>query len=164
MQMQMQTQMASLLPIVEAKERLVGPPVYEKVRKSILDEFAAGVPQNLVLPEDTIRNPPINVTGIPRQCGLLSETELDITENHDAIALAGAIASGRLTSVDVVSAFAKRALIEHQLSCCLTEWFLSDAPEHAQNLDEHLASTGTTVGPFHGVPISVKTHLPMTGH
>ncbi|KAG5929163.1 hypothetical protein E4U53_002516 [Claviceps sorghi] len=156
--------MASRLPVVEAKASLRGTPAYEEARKSILDEFAATVPRSLVLPEDTIRNPPINVTGIPRQCGLLSETELDITENYDATALAGAIASRRLTSVDVVSAFAKRALIAHQLSCCLTEWFLPEALEHAQKLDEHLASTGTTVGPFHGVPISVKAHIPVAGH
>ncbi|KAG5922913.1 hypothetical protein E4U42_005152 [Claviceps africana] len=156
--------MASLLPVVEPKACLVGTPAYQEARKSILDEFAATVPRNLVLPEDTIRNPPVNVTGIPRQCGLLSETELDMTENYDATALADAIASRRFTSVDVVSAFAKRALIAHQLSCCLTEWFLPEALEHARKLDNHLASTGTTVGPFHGVPISVKAHIPIAGH
>ncbi|KAG6004519.1 hypothetical protein E4U21_001017 [Claviceps maximensis] len=156
--------MASLLPIVEPKARPVGTPAYEQGRKSIVDEFAATVPRNLVLPEETIRNPPINVTGIARQCGLLSKAELDITENHDAAALADAIASRRFTSVDVVSAFAKRAIIAHQLSCCLTEWFLPEALEHAKKLDEHLASTGTTVGPLHGVPISVKAHIPIAGH
>ncbi|KAG6024877.1 hypothetical protein E4U41_001661 [Claviceps citrina] len=156
--------MPSPLPVVEPKARTTGTAAYEQDRQSILDDFNAAVPQDLVLPEDTIRNPPINVTGIPRQCGLLSRRELDITENYDATALAGAIASRELTSVDVVSAFAKRALIAHQLSCCLTEWFMAEAVERAQQLDEHLASTGKTVGPLHGVPISVKAHVPVAGH
>lgn len=49
----------------------------------------------------------INVTGVPRSCGLLSAQELDITENYDATALAYAISSGRLKSVDVTRAFCK---------------------------------------------------------
>lgn len=44
---------------------------------------------------------------VPRKCGLLDQNELDITENYDATALAQAIASQRLKSVDVVKAFCK---------------------------------------------------------
>jgi amidase len=49
----------------------------------------------------------LNVMGIPRECGILSPKELDITESYDATALAQAIARGRLKSVDVVTAFCK---------------------------------------------------------
>ncbi len=49
----------------------------------------------------------INVTGVPRSCGLLSAQELDITENYDATALAQAISSGRLKCIDVTRAFCK---------------------------------------------------------
>ncbi len=49
----------------------------------------------------------INVTGVPRNCGLLSAQELDITENYDATALVQAIATGRLKCIDVTRAFCK---------------------------------------------------------
>ncbi|KZZ96834.1 acetamidase [Moelleriella libera RCEF 2490] len=156
--------MISVISTVEAAPLLKGTPAYEETRHLILREFAAPVPQSLVLPENLIRNPPKNVTGIPRECGILSEADLDITDNHDASALAQAIASGKLTSVQVVTAFAKRALVAHQLTCCLTEWFMDEAIQRAQELDHHLATTGTTVGPLHGVPISIKDHIPVAGH
>ncbi|KAK2594700.1 hypothetical protein QQS21_007610 [Conoideocrella luteorostrata] len=156
--------MPSIIPVIEPVPLPAGTPAYEEVRRSILQEFAASVPQSLLLPEETIRNPPKNVTGIPRQCGLLSDAELDITENYDATALAAAIASRKFTSVEVVTAFAKRAIIAHQLTCCLTEWFMDEAVCHARELDRHLESTGRTVGPFHGVPVSIKAHIPIAGH
>lgn len=57
------------------------------------------------------------VLDIPRTCGLLTAEELDITENHDAVALAELLAKGKLTSVAVTTAFCKRAAIAQQLVC-----------------------------------------------
>ena len=156
--------MASSIPVINPKPLPQGTPQYEAARASILHDFAANVPKDLLLPETIIRNPPKNVTSIPRACGLLSQEELAITENHDATALAEAIATRKLTSVAVTTAFAKRAMIAHQLTCCLTEWFMDEAIAQARRLDEHLASTGQTVGPLHGVPISIKSHIPIAGH
>lgn len=62
--------------------------------------------------------PPINVlnvTDIPRQSGILSPLEIEITEKHDASSLAEAIASKKYTAIQVTLAFCKRAAIAQQL-------------------------------------------------
>ena len=46
---------------------------------------------------------------------------------------------------------------------CLTQWFPEMALAQAKALDEHLARTGKTVGPLHGVPVSVKQHMSLAG-
>lgn len=150
--------------VVQPIPNISGTPEYEAQRASILKEFASKVPQELHLPSTITDNPPKNVTKIPRECGILTSDELNITENYDAVALAHAIASKELTAVAVATAFAKRAIIAHQLTCCLTEWFIDEAIQRAKELDEHLEKTGKTVGPLHGVPISVKEHVPLAGH
>lgn len=141
-----------------------GTPEYEAKIRSILDDFAAKVPGELYIPQSVVDNPPKDVTAVPRESGLMSDKELEITEKYDAVALAEAIASKKLTAVAVATAFAKRAIIAHQLTCCLTEWFMDEAIERAKALDDHLEKTGKTVGPLHGVPISVKEHMPLAGH
>lgn len=48
-----------------------------------------------------------NYIDIPRKCGILSERELDITENYDATALAESIRTRKLKCIDVTRAFCK---------------------------------------------------------
>lgn len=50
-----------------------------------------------------------------KQSGLLSERELDITENHTARDLLPKLAARELTSVEVTVAFCKRAALAQQL-------------------------------------------------
>lgn len=101
---------------------------------------------------------------VPQMCGLLSPNELSITQDYEAPALVQALAARALTAVDVVTAFAKRAAIAHQLTGCLCDFFLDEAIERAQALDMHLATTGQVVGPLHGLPVSIKDLLDMQGH
>ena len=56
-----------------------------------------------------------SVLDVPRTCGLLTEDELDITENYDAVTLLEKIAARELTSHSVTTAFCKRAAITQQL-------------------------------------------------
>lgn len=157
--------MSKAFPVIQTVPVAKGTPEYEELRDRIVQQqFADKVPKELLLPPGIIQNPPRNVTSIPRDCGLLTAAELDITECYDAAALAQAIRDRKLTAVAVATAFAKRAVIAHQLTCCLTEWFMEDAIAQAQKLDDHLAATGRTVGPLHGVPISIKEHMHMAGH
>lgn len=157
--------MSRAFPVIQTVPVARGTPEYEELRDRILQQqFADKVPRALLLPPETITSPPRNVTSVPRDCGLLTPDELEITEAHDATALAQAIREGKLTAVAVARAFAKRAIIAHQLTCCLTEWFMDEAVARARELDEHLAATGRPVGPLHGVPISIKEHIQVAGH
>lgn len=75
--------------------------------------------QEASIPKDWILHnlPPrdkLDVTGYPETCGLLSENEINIT-NTSFDALLFELASGRWTAVEVTTAFAKRAIIAHQL-------------------------------------------------
>jgi amidase len=153
-----------ILPVIQTVPIPSGSTEHEAARQSVLESLASSVPDDLVLPSSIIDNPPKNVIDIPKTCGLLTQEELEITSNYDAVALAEAIASQKLTAVAVATAFAKRAIIAHQLTSCLTEWFMDEAVKRAEELDEHLRTTGKTVGALHGVPISVKAHIPLAGH
>ncbi|CAD0084564.1 unnamed protein product [Aureobasidium vineae] len=129
----------------------------------MLDTFDSKVPERLRVPQHYIEHPPRDVTQIPRSCGILTPEEIEITENRDAVGLAAAIADRQYAAVEVVKSFSRRTIICHQVTCCLTQWFPEDAVKQAQALDEHLARTGTTVEPLHGVPISLKEHIPVKG-
>ena len=53
---------------------------------------------------------------LPRRSGILNDKELEITETN-AGELVRSLASGALTSLEVVTAFCKRAAIAHQAVC-----------------------------------------------
>ncbi len=59
----------------------------------------------------------ISVLDVPAKCGLLTEKELDITENYDAVDLIAKMAAKELSSLDVTTAFCKRAAVAHQVVC-----------------------------------------------
>jgi len=61
-----------------------------------------------------------NVLAIPRECGILSARDIEITEKYDATELVQELAAKRLKSVDVVTAFCKRAAIAQQLVITLS--------------------------------------------
>jgi amidase len=56
-----------------------------------------------------------NVLFVPRDCGLLSPKQLEITEAYDATALLEKIHSGQVSAAAVVEAFCIRAAIAQQL-------------------------------------------------
>ena len=142
----------------------------------------ASIPKEwlIVTPSDDVSD----VTDIPAKCGLLSARELEITEVSSAEVLLSKIATGEWSSVEVCTAFCKRAVIAHQVvrafsfplnetpayfACaatqtnCLTEIFIDRALERAAWLDEQLKSTGKVVGPLHGLPISFKDQISIKG-
>lgn len=88
--------------------------------------------------------------------GLLTDRELDMTSRHDATSLLARLADGHYTSVEVVTAFCKRAAIAQQVANCLTEIMFADALAEAARLDAEYARTGKVVGPLHGLPMTFK--------
>lgn len=149
--------------VLQPKPVPTGTPAFEEKRAALLKALADKVPASYRLPRTFFDDPPTDVSTVPSTCGLLTPEELEITEQYDAVGLADAIARRKHTAVAVATAFSKRAAIAHQLTCCLTQWFPEAALEQAKKLDAHLAEHGTTVGPLHGVPISIKDHMPIAG-
>ncbi|KAL4755380.1 hypothetical protein BDW72DRAFT_200039 [Aspergillus terricola var. indicus] len=98
-----------------------------------------------------------------RKSGILSEAELDITENYSAGQLLQRLAWGDVSSLAVTTAFCKRAAIAQQLTSCLTEHFFAQAIARARYLDEYLEREGKVVGPLHGLPISIKDSFQVKG-
>ncbi|THZ11500.1 glutamyl-tRNA amidotransferas-like protein subunit A [Aureobasidium pullulans] len=105
---------------------------------------------------------PDNVMDIPATSGILSKTELDIT-NSSATDLVAGLAAGKLKAVDVTTAFCKRAAISHQVTNCALEFFPEMALKQAKELDDFYEKNGRTVGPLHGLPISLKDQLRIKG-
>ncbi|KAL3477587.1 fatty-acid amide hydrolase [Aspergillus californicus] len=98
-----------------------------------------------------------------RKSGILSDAELDITENYSATQLLQRLAEGGVSSLAVATAFCKRAAIAQQLTSCLTEHFFSRARERAQYLDDYFKREGKVIGPLHGLPISLKDTFSVEG-
>lgn len=71
------------------------------------------------IPKDWLINTPpegvLDITSVPRECGLLSEKEIEITETEDVDALLQKLATAEWSSVEVTTAFYKRAIVAHQL-------------------------------------------------
>ncbi|KAF9695529.1 hypothetical protein EKO04_006663 [Ascochyta lentis] len=138
-------------------------PRWQSVSWQKKDQQSARIPSQWRLPQ----LPPSSVTNylsLPRQSGLFTDKELDITENYDATALAEAIRERRLTCVDVTTAFCKRAAVAHQLTNCLTEIFFDDGLKRAAELDAHLDAGKPPLGLLHGVPVSLKDMFNVRGY
>ncbi|CAG5176048.1 uncharacterized protein ALTATR162_LOCUS8285 [Alternaria atra] len=99
---------------------------------------------------------------IPRQSGILSEKELNITEKYTVEELLEQLRKGVLSSLEVTIAFSKRAAMAQQLLSCLTETYFPEAQDRARFLDSERAA-GRLVGPLHGLPISVKDGFQIAG-
>ncbi|KAK9473854.1 amidase signature domain-containing protein [Dipodascopsis tothii] len=100
---------------------------------------------------------------LPETCGLLTERELEITGKYDGTGLLAEIAKGTYTALEVTTAFCKRTAIAQQAVNCCTEIFFDKALERAKELDTIFATTGKTVGPLHGLPISLKDTVNVAG-
>ncbi|EGO31021.1 hypothetical protein SERLADRAFT_359135 [Serpula lacrymans var. lacrymans S7.9] len=92
----------------------------------------------------------------------LTDTERCIV-HCDATALADLIRKRVHSAVDVLTAFVKAAVVAQDLTNCLSEIFIEEGYERAKQLDRHLLETGQTVGPLHGVPVSIKDHIKIKG-
>ena len=76
--------------------------------------------------------------------------------------LAASIAAGKLSATVVLGAYKRRAEVVHTATNCVACW-VEGAEDVAAALDRHFSATGTTIGPLHGVPCSIKDHFAVKG-
>lgn len=122
--------------------------------------LADGIKPEFSLPDYQLPTPEELEKGIDARAlaaKFLTGEEIEITSTP-AVALAKRLATGKLTAVKVFKAFAKTATIAQQLTNCAMELFIDEGMQRAEELDAYFAETGETVGPLHGLPISVKEH------
>ncbi|KAF1954632.1 amidase [Byssothecium circinans] len=115
------------------------------------------IPHHLIPPSDQL-----DVTTFPQNSGWFSQKELEITGSSASYVLKK-IASKAWSAEEVTRAFCKSAAAAQQLTNCLTDFFPAEAIAHAKSLDEHLQITGKVIGPFHGLPISLKDNFNLRG-
>lgn len=138
------------------------PPIadWQALAQSKRDSVFAKIPKDWLLPvsqtSQYTETSSMSVLDVPRTCGILTEKELDITENYDAIDLVEMMAERQFTSTEVVKAFCKRAAVAQQCVSCLTEVMFEEAIARARSCDEFLDREGRVMGPLHGLPISLK--------
>jgi amidase len=126
-------------------------------------ERDAKIPLEWKIPKDLLPDVSTkDVHSFPSESGLFTKEELEITSST-ASQIVGAIAEGRLTSLEVTKALCKRAAIAQQLVNCLTEINFEEAYARAQELDEYFKLEGRTIGPLHGLPISLKDQFNIKG-
>lgn len=85
-------------------------------------DAAAKIPDAWRLPEELAQATEasgINVLDVPRQSGILSARQLEITEQYDATDLLAKIHSREFSAYEVTEAFCVRAAIAQQLVCTL---------------------------------------------
>lgn len=121
----------------------------------------ASIPKEWRLTPEEITKHRENILDAPNH--YLTEKELEITEIESAVELAQKLAAGSYTSLEVAKAFMHRASIAAQLTNCSTEIFFDAGIERAKYLDEYLAENGKPLGPFHGLPISLKDTFNVPG-
>ncbi|KAK0627317.1 amidase signature domain-containing protein [Immersiella caudata] len=93
---------------------------------------------------------------------LISREVLEITGIHPC-RLSTFLSAGYRKTEDVMSAFCQMAAVAQKSVNCLTELLSSRAMVRAVELDKQFAITGRPVGPLHGIPVSVKSHIGVQG-
>lgn len=139
---------------------MASPSYQDLAAKKRASQLSLIPPEWRLSPIPSINSTPNALSYIRR---LLSRSELALTEETDITVLLRRLASGDLSSLALTRAFAKRAALAHQLTTCCTEIFFEDAFATAKAMDEYLAQTGKTLGPLHGLPVSIKDLFSVKG-
>ncbi|KXX77504.1 Acetamidase [Madurella mycetomatis] len=92
----------------------------------------------------------------------LAPDEISIV-TRESVDIVDEIKKGELSAVKVTTAFCKTAAVAHQINNCLHEIFFDKALERARELDAFYADTGKTIGPLHGLPVSLKDQFHVKG-
>lgn len=86
---------------------------YLDIARSKQQQRQQRIPTEWLLKQEFLETP--DKFAVPRQCGVLTTRELEITEQHDAVGIVEQIAAGTYSAKEVTLAFCKRAAIAQQL-------------------------------------------------
>lgn len=139
-------------------------PTYKQIAKEKVRLRNDNFFKQWLIPEDELPGQEVTdvLKWIDKTGKYLSPLEHDIT-NSDATTILNNIGQQIWTSTEVTSAFCHRASIAHQLTNCLSEVFFDKALKQAAQLDEYQNRTGKLIGPLHGLPISLKDNINISG-
>lgn len=93
----------------------------------------------------------------------LEPRELEIT-TYPSVILVDRIRTKSFSALEVMEAYSKAAAVAHQINNCLHEIMFDQALARAKELDEYLHKHNKTVGPLHGLPISLKDQFHVKGN
>ena len=140
-------------------------PPYQRIRDHKLAQIQSCYPREWRIPRSQRPAESVSIVlSIPETCGILTPREIEITSFLTAKSLLENIKRKRHTSLEVCTAYCKRASIAHQLVNCLTEPLFEAALKQAEWLDDYYQRTGELYGPLHGLPISVKDSCHFKGY
>ncbi|KAH9884264.1 amidase signature domain-containing protein [Xylariomycetidae sp. FL2044] len=126
-------------------------------------ERSSKIPPEFTIPKSLLPSAEEKVVqDFPHKAGFFTERELLITEST-ASEVVSKIAHGEWTALEVARATCKRAAVAQQLVNCLTEIVFEQAYTRAAELDEYYKKNGHTVGPLHGLPVSLKDQFNLEG-
>lgn len=126
-----------------------------KKRRFVLDQ----IPKEWIIETPSVEQEPNAITYLDKTLPI-EETKI---VNYSLVELVEKLSKGQLSSLEVTKAYAHRAALAHQVINCCSEIFFDRAFERAKELDKYYAKTGKTVGPLHGVPISLKDQVNLEG-
>ncbi|KAL6872186.1 amidase signature domain-containing protein [Trichoderma novae-zelandiae] len=124
--------------------------------QAIRDQTLADVGATVTLPPRL----PTNVITIPEK--ILSQGNIRITSLSPQH-IVSLTSHGKLSAQEVVQAFLERAVVAQKLTNCVTGLLPQRAISQAIELDARLPHDPVPLGPLHGLPVSIKSHIGIAG-
>ena len=137
-------------------------PKVEKYRSDLEKATPKELTVELPKPIDELIEDQFNAVDYLYSKKLLTPEEFAITD-LTTTELAKKIALGELSSVEVLKAYAHRAILAQQFTNCAMQIFIDEGLKQAEERDKYFKDTGKTVGPLHGIPISLKEQMNYAG-
>ncbi|CAK7236661.1 hypothetical protein SBRCBS47491_009714 [Sporothrix bragantina] len=123
------------------------------VAAQIPEEWRVTLPAPEELPSTMVEG---TITAVDEALAkLMTPREIMITTAPTSC-LVGSLQTGAWTAEETMLAFCKRSAIGQQALNCATDMFFDEALAKAREYDVFRLETGTTKGPLHGLPLSVK--------
>jgi amidase len=143
------------LPYLTTTSAIMTTQHYKEVSAIARKRRAANISAYYEVPHVDEADLPKNLTEYALKSGYYTPHELQIIQSN-AEDILKKIAGRTWTSLEVAKAFCKASAYAQELTNCVTEVLYAEAIQRATFLDNYLEKNGKTIGPLHGLPISLK--------